>query len=118
QSTPLLSFPASSSPFALQIGPAAAAAGRSASGFLRRLSDVGRFEPLARGRGQLMISTGREWLHRVASGHSRSGWALPPQLEKQPFAPDEWSTGLQAWIFPINPRNAAEARRRTGGVSR
>src|ERR1700738_2368640 len=45
QSTPLLSSPASSSPFALQIGPAAAAAGRSASGFLRRLSDVGRLEP-------------------------------------------------------------------------
>jgi len=36
-------------------------------------------------------------------------WALPSQLEKQPFAPDEWSTGLQAWIFPIKLANAAEA---------
>ena len=28
----------------------------------------GRFEPLARGRGQSMSSTVREWLHRVESG--------------------------------------------------
>src|SRR5712692_5694854 len=28
---------------------------------------MGRFEPLARGRGRSMVSTGREWLHRVDS---------------------------------------------------
>jgi hypothetical protein len=55
-----------------------------------------------------------EWLRRVASCHSRSGWALPPQLEKQPFAPDEWSTGLQAWIFPIK----LAMRLRPGGEQR
>jgi hypothetical protein len=36
----------------------------------------GRFEPLARGRGRSMISTGREWLHRVGRGHLRGISAL------------------------------------------
>jgi hypothetical protein len=34
------------------------------------MSGKGRFEPLARCRGRPMISTGREWLHRVGSCHS------------------------------------------------
>jgi IstB-like ATP binding protein len=34
------------------------------------MSQLGRFEPSARGRGRPMISTGREWLHRVLCGPS------------------------------------------------
>jgi hypothetical protein len=34
------------------------------------MSGKGRFEPLGSGRGRSMISTGREWLHRVVSGPS------------------------------------------------
>ena len=37
---------------------------------------LGRFEPLARGRGRLMISTGREWLHRVGSRRSLQAGCL------------------------------------------
>jgi hypothetical protein len=39
----------------------------------KRAPEMGRLEPLARGRGR-SISTGREWLHRVDSEH------LPRQL--------------------------------------
>jgi hypothetical protein len=39
---------------------------------------------------------------------------VAPQLEKQPFAPDEWSTGLQAWNFPIK----LAMRLRPGGEQR
>ena len=39
-----------------------------------RTAGKGRFEPLARGRGRSMISTGPEWLHRVASRHSQRSW--------------------------------------------
>jgi hypothetical protein len=59
-----------------------------------------RLEPLAVSRavdgldGPRMAPPGGELPFPIRVG-------VAPQLEKQPFAPDEWSTGLQAWIFPI-----------------
>ena len=38
------------------------------------MTEKGRFEPLARGRGRSMITTGPEWLHRVARRHSQRSW--------------------------------------------
>jgi hypothetical protein len=47
------------------------------------MTAMGRFEPLAPGRVRSMISTGREWLHRVDSGRSRFARSVTRILQKQ-----------------------------------
>jgi hypothetical protein len=44
-----------------------------------------RLEPLARDRGRSIVSTDREWLHRVVLGHSRIARPVMLMLEKRTF---------------------------------
>src|SRR5260221_6456897 len=65
---------------------------------LKRMVIVGRFEPLARGRGRSIVSTDREWLHRVDSGPSPTPPSTARLRLKRPFLKPLWALSADSAI--------------------